>query len=153
MSRRPLLCACFFVAAITVAPIGSYADKNGVSVWLPGSLAAVPLEPGWSFGKVYYHTAVSGGARAATGREISIGRLYSHFAAVGYVYEQPTAGGGAAELLDGLKPGVVAAGPQVGYLTPIASRNTYVNIKSYGEFDAVTRPSGRNMWLKVSAIF
>ena len=38
------------------------ADEGGVSFWLPGiygSLAATPLQPGWSFAAVGYHTSVS----------------------------------------------------------------------------------------------
>ncbi|MGO3933054.1 transporter [Rhodopseudomonas pseudopalustris] len=54
------------------------ADENGISFWLPGqfgSLAAVPLVPGWSLGTIYYHTSVSGSGRVAASREITIGKL------------------------------------------------------------------------------
>src|SRR5262249_41444887 len=37
------------------------ADEGGVSFWLPGffgSLAAAPLQPGWSLTNIYYHTSV-----------------------------------------------------------------------------------------------
>ena len=40
------------------------ADENGVSFWIPGtfgSLAATPLQPGWSLANIYYHDSVSGG--------------------------------------------------------------------------------------------
>jgi hypothetical protein len=54
------------------------ADENGISFWLPGqfgSLAAVPITPGWSLGTVYYHTSVGGSGAIAAAREISIGKF------------------------------------------------------------------------------
>jgi hypothetical protein len=54
------------------------ADEGGVSFWLPGffgSLAASPLQPGWSLTSIYYHTTVSAGADVAKAREITIGRI------------------------------------------------------------------------------
>src|SRR5262247_759058 len=54
------------------------ADEGGVSVWLPGffgSLAASPLQPGWSLTSIYYHTTVSAGADVAKAREITIGQI------------------------------------------------------------------------------
>jgi hypothetical protein len=54
------------------------ADEGGVSVWLPGffgSLAASPLQPGWSLTSIYYHTSVSAGADVSKAREITIGRI------------------------------------------------------------------------------
>src|SRR5258705_5713175 len=54
------------------------ADEGGVSFWVPGffgSLAASPLQPGWSLTSIYYHTTVSAGADVAKAREITIGRI------------------------------------------------------------------------------
>ena len=54
------------------------ADEGGVSLWLPGffgSLAASPLQPGWSLTSIYYHTTVSAGADVAKAREITTGRI------------------------------------------------------------------------------
>jgi hypothetical protein len=54
------------------------ADEGGVSLWLPGffgSLAASPLQPGWSLTSIYYHTSVSAGADVAKAREITIGQI------------------------------------------------------------------------------
>ena len=76
-----------------------------------------------------------------------------HVGAVGYVYEQLTPDSGAVGRLDGFKSGVVAVGPQVGYTMSVGGHQTYINLKSYGEFDAVNRPSGWNMWLTVSTSF
>src|SRR5271157_4398383 len=52
---------CIALGAIVVAPTCGYADENGISAWLPGSfgsLAAVPQDPGWTLGTVYYHTSL-----------------------------------------------------------------------------------------------
>src|SRR5262245_4182191 len=54
------------------------ADEGGVSFWIPGffgSLAASPLQPGWSLTSIYYHTSVSAGAEVARAREFQIGRI------------------------------------------------------------------------------
>jgi hypothetical protein len=66
------------IGVIVDAPSTATADEGGVSFWLPGmygSLAAVPLQPGWSFATVYYHTSVSAGGDVAASREITIGKL------------------------------------------------------------------------------
>jgi len=60
------------------APMIARADEGGVSVWLPGffgSLAAAPLQPGWSLQSIYYHTSVSAGADVSRAREITIGQI------------------------------------------------------------------------------
>jgi hypothetical protein len=60
------------------APSKALADEGGVSVWLPGffgSLAAAPLQPGWSLQSIYYHTSVSAGADVSRAREITIGQI------------------------------------------------------------------------------
>ena len=54
------------------------ADESGVSFWIPGffgSLAAAPLQPGWSLTSFYYHTSVSAGADVARARLFQIGRI------------------------------------------------------------------------------
>src|SRR5262249_7993601 len=54
------------------------ADEGGVSFWIPGffgSLAAAPLQPGWSLTSFYYHTSVSAGADVARARLFQIGRI------------------------------------------------------------------------------
>src|SRR5262245_54297218 len=56
----------------------SFADEGGVSFWIPGffgSLAAAPLQPGWSLQTNYYHTSVSAGAEVARAREITVGKI------------------------------------------------------------------------------
>jgi hypothetical protein len=64
--------------ALVTAPLAAHADEGGVSFWLPGiygSLAATPLQPGWSFAVVGYHTSVSASGATAASREITIGQL------------------------------------------------------------------------------
>src|SRR4029079_17525482 len=72
------------VAAIVLAPAIVFfshcakADEGGVSFWVPGffgSLAATPLQPGWSLANIYYHTSVSAGADVARAREFTLGRV------------------------------------------------------------------------------
>src|SRR6266508_3822130 len=70
--------ATLILVAVASAPTRSIADEGGISFWLPGSfgsLAAVPVTPGWAFGTFYYHTSVSAGADVATAREIETGKL------------------------------------------------------------------------------
>ena len=67
-----------FTAASVLFSQAALADEGGVSLWLPGffgSLAASPLQPGWSLTSIYYHTTVSAGADVARAREFEIGRI------------------------------------------------------------------------------
>jgi hypothetical protein len=67
-----------FVALLALPLQAARADEGGVSFWVPGlfgSLAAVPVTPGWSLGAVYYQTTVSAFGNAAAAREIQIGRF------------------------------------------------------------------------------
>ena len=76
--RSKLAFLAFALTAVASAPKAALADEGGVSVWLPGffgSLAAAPLQPGWSLTSIYYHTSVSAGADVARAREITIGRI------------------------------------------------------------------------------
>jgi hypothetical protein len=64
--------------ALALVSQASFADEGGVSFWIPGfygSLAAAPLQPGWTLQTNYYHTSVSAGAEVARAREITIGRI------------------------------------------------------------------------------
>jgi hypothetical protein len=67
------------IAITTIAlPQIARADESGVSFWIPGlfgSLAAVPVTPGWSVSSIYYHTSVSASGGVAAAREIQIGRF------------------------------------------------------------------------------
>jgi len=59
------------------------ADEGGVSFWLPGffgSLAATPMQPGWSLTSIYYHTSVSEGADVAKALEFRTGRISANLA-------------------------------------------------------------------------
>jgi hypothetical protein len=60
------------------APTSALADEGGVSFWIPGffgSLAATPMQPGWTVSTIYYHTSVSAGGDVALAREFEIGKV------------------------------------------------------------------------------
>jgi hypothetical protein len=74
-ARSAWICGAVALACFTSA---AKADEGGVSFWIPGffgSLAAAPLQPGWSLQTTYYHTSVSAGADVTRAREITIGRI------------------------------------------------------------------------------
>ena len=78
LPRRRLRVGLVATALALVSPQIALADENGISFWLPGqfgSLAAVPITPGWSLGTVYYHTSVGGSGGVAASRQISTGKL------------------------------------------------------------------------------
>ena len=81
LAARPRKTALGLALALTASaalPTTAVADEGGVSVWLPGffgSLAAAPLQPGWSVQSIYYHTSVSAGADVSRAREITIGQI------------------------------------------------------------------------------
>jgi hypothetical protein len=54
------------------------ADEGGVSFWLPGlfgSLAAAPVQPGWSMTAMEYYDSVHAGGDVSLAREVTIGRF------------------------------------------------------------------------------
>ena len=75
LSRRA---RSFVAAAMALAAIATHnpearADEGGVGSWLPGSfgsLAATPLQPGWSLGLIYYHAESTGGGDVAASRTL-----------------------------------------------------------------------------------
>jgi hypothetical protein len=72
--------SALIVGAVALACLAgaARADEGGVSFWIPGffgSLAASPLQPGWSLETIYYHTSVSAGADVARAREFETGRI------------------------------------------------------------------------------
>src|SRR5215470_1758319 len=78
MPRSGLKQFVLVLGALISAPTIATADEGGVSFWLPGffgSLAASPLQPGWSLTSIYYHTSVSAGADVARAREFETGRI------------------------------------------------------------------------------
>src|SRR5262249_49804414 len=77
-SIRPIAGRAGFAVAIISAPRRAMAQEGRGGFWLPGfcgSLAASPLQPGWSLTSIYYHTGVSAGADVARAREFEIGRI------------------------------------------------------------------------------
>ena len=70
--------------------------------------------------------------------------------AVGYVYAQLTADQGAARTLGANLSRVAAAGPQIAFIFPGKTVQTYLSFKAYWEFAADNRPSGWNGWVTLS---
>ena len=76
--RRRLGVAAVILAQMMFFSHCASADEGGVSFWVPGffgSLAATPLQPGWSLTNIYYHTSVSAGADVARAREFTLNRV------------------------------------------------------------------------------
>jgi hypothetical protein len=73
-----------------------------------------------------------------------------HVGAVGYFYQQLTADRGAAAFQGDFLSRVAAIGPQIGFIIPTGSVQTYLNFKGYWEFAAENRPSGWNAWVTLS---
>jgi len=116
---RQLTVASVLAIAASAATVGiAAADEGGVSFWTPGffgSLAAAPLQPGFSFTGMYYHTSPSASGDVAIARQVSSGNLTG--TAVGnlsaslnadadlgffipsYTFAQPVLGGQASVLV------------------------------------------------------
>jgi len=78
MSRSRLKQFVLVLGVLISAPTIAAADESGVSFWIPGffgSLAAAPMQPGWTLQTNYYHTSVSAGADVARSLDIRIGRI------------------------------------------------------------------------------
>lgn len=78
VDAKKAIVSTLLLGVLALVPSMAKADQGGVSFWLPGtygSLAAVPLQPGWSLGTVYYHASVSAGGQVAAAREITIRRF------------------------------------------------------------------------------
>lgn len=99
-----LMCAGLFIAQPVIA------DEGGSSFWLPGqfgSLAATPVEPGWSLPLVFYHTDVN----AEAGKEFEVGGFITAglhakadllIAVPTYTFAEPVLGGQAAISVAGI---------------------------------------------------
>jgi hypothetical protein len=70
--------------------------------------------------------------------------------AVGYVYAQISGDQGAARFLGPNLSRVAAIGPQVAFIFPGKSVQTYLSFKAYKELAADNRPSGWNGWVTLS---
>jgi hypothetical protein len=66
---------------------------------------------------------------------------------VGYAYDQVSADHGSGDLVGAFESRVFAAGPQAGFIFPIAGKQGFLGVKSYFEFGAKSRPEGWNSWL------
>jgi hypothetical protein len=66
---------------------------------------------------------------------------------VGYAYDQVSADSGSGDKVGAFESRVFSAGPQLGYIFPIAGKQGFLGLKSYFEFGAKNRPEGWNTWL------
>jgi hypothetical protein len=66
---------------------------------------------------------------------------------VGYAYDQVSPDSGSGDRLGAFESRVFSAGPQLGYIFPIAGKQGFLGLKSYFEFGAKNRPEGWNTWL------
>jgi hypothetical protein len=75
MRRRAGVLGLTLLGGTLTAPTAALADEGGVSFWIPGffgSLAAAPLQPGFSVTAIDYHDSVRAGADVALARDITI---------------------------------------------------------------------------------
>lgn len=66
---------------------------------------------------------------------------------VGYVYREVGCDSGSGDHVGCFQSQVFGLGPQVGYLFPVGDMQGYLNLKGYGEFAAMHRADGWNVWL------
>ena len=85
--RPPATCeklaSALLLSTLLCLPNAALADEGGVSFWIPGffgSLAAAPLQPGWSVATIYYHTSVDAGGNVAFARQVSRGNIKANIA-------------------------------------------------------------------------
>ena len=91
------------IGAATLSSQPAAADETGVSFWLPGifgSLAAVPIQPGWSFSTTNYFTNVSAGKNVdfELGGRVVAGlnaRVDLEYSTIVYAFPTPVLGGEA----------------------------------------------------------
>jgi hypothetical protein len=79
---RQYLAGALALGAVLSAPAIAKADEGGVSFWVPGimgSLAATPLQPGFSWATIYYHTSVNAGGDVAFARQVARGKHRGEF--------------------------------------------------------------------------
>jgi hypothetical protein len=66
---------------------------------------------------------------------------------VGYVYREVGCDSGSGDHVGCFQSQVFGLGPQVGYIFPVGEMQGYLNLKGYGEFAAMHRADGWNVWL------
>lgn len=70
--------------------------------------------------------------------------------AVGYFYDQLTPDSGCLPALCPFESRTVGIGPQVGFIFPGKSVQTYLNVKAYWDLDTQDRASGASAWVTLS---
>jgi hypothetical protein len=69
---------------------------------------------------------------------------------VGYVYKEIGCDSGSGDRVGCFQSQVFGVGPQIGFLFPVGDMQGYLNLKAYGEYSALSRPSGWNTWVTFS---
>jgi hypothetical protein len=70
--------------------------------------------------------------------------------AVGYFYDQVTADRGCLPALCPFESRTIGVGPQVGFIFPSQTVQTYLNLKAYWDVDTQNRASGASAWVTLS---
>jgi hypothetical protein len=70
--------------------------------------------------------------------------------AVGYFYDQLTPDSGCLPALCPFESRTVGVGPQIGFIFPGASFQTYLNVKGYWDLDTQNRASGASAWVTLA---
>jgi hypothetical protein len=73
-----------------------------------------------------------------------------HVGVVGYVYDQLSGDSGSGARLGEFKSRTTAIGPQIGFFLPFGTREGYLNVRGYYEFDARNRLDGWNAYITLS---
>jgi hypothetical protein len=68
----------------------------------------------------------------------------------GHFYNQLTADSGCLPALCPFESRTVGLGPQIGFIMPNASFQTYVNVEAYWDIDTQNRASGASAWLAIA---
>jgi hypothetical protein len=73
-----------------------------------------------------------------------------HIGAVGYVFDQLTADRGCLQILCPFESRTAGIGPQIGFVFPGQSIQTYLNFKAYWDVETHDRASGMSAWVTLS---
>ena len=153
----------YMVYAMTNLPVGSYDSSRLVNLGLGhwsidagGGYTYLNPQTGWEFSGVagLTYNFKNPALQYQNGIDAHLDWGVSHFVSkqmhlglVGYYYQQITGDSGSGATFGDFKSRVVGAGPQVGFIFPVADMQGYLNLKVYKEFAAEHRPEGWNAWV------
>ncbi len=109
----------------------------------------------WNFGVNNFMTYITGDIPVGNYNSTSLSNLglgqflskQFFIGLVGYAYDQVSADSGSGDRVGAFESRVFSAGPQLGYIFPVAGNQGFLGLKSYFEFGAKNRPEGWNTWL------